>query len=362
MAIVKVKDEEDKKEPCLSYWYNSDFAGCGQLRTFFPNQILNALYTGHNDRRYEGVVSSRLYVSEMLLPRIKVLHFQRQVSEDQIRFMASLKEARDNHEELSYQIIYDVDDLIGEVPLFNQASRIYNKPNIIENFKQVCSIADIITTTTYPLKKKIESFGGTAKVKIIPNYLPKYLYRPYEFDKPKNEKPKILWAGSATHFNMNDQGDFGLILDLILNTVDEFDWVLMGIKVIPNWLLEVKDKITLIPWEKNMYRFPTILKEVNADFGVAPLLDIPFNNCKSNIKLLDYFSCDTMAICSKVAPYKKESQLFFNEGHWKEDRDMIVDIFNDKAKKDKIIAKQRKILDKYWLEDNLKKYKDLLGF
>ena len=107
----------------------------------------------------------------------------------------------------------------------------------------------------------------------------------------------------------------------------------MGIKILPQWLEEFRDKITLIPWEKNIYRFPTILKEINADFGVAPLLNITFNDAKSNIKLLDYFSCDTIAMCSKVAPYKKESQLFFSDD-WKDDRDTIIDIFNNKSKKD----------------------------
>lgn len=357
--IVKKPNDDNR---CLAYWFNSDFAGCGQLRTFFPNQMLNAVYSASKDKCYEGIVSSRLHFSDSLLTKVKVFHFQRQTSDYQISFIKSLRDVRDkNSKELTYKLIYDLDDLIGEVPLFNGASRVYNQKDTVENLRKICSLVDIVTTTTYPLKKKLEALGGTAKVKIIPNYLPKHLYRPYEYVKPKNKKPKILWAGSATHFNMYDQGDFGIILDLIKNTLDEFDWVFMGIKTVPVWLEECKDKITLIPWERNLYRFPTILKEINADFGVAPLLDISFNDCKSNIKLLDYFSCDAMAICSKVAPYKKESQLFFNDGGWEEDRNMILDVFNDNTKKEAIIAKQRKILNKYWLEDNLKKYLDIFG-
>ena len=94
---------KEQKHPCLSYWYNSDFSGCGNLRTFFPNQIMNALYTSHNDRVYEGIVSSRLYISEPLLARTKVIRFQRQISTDQVKFIESLKEARDNHEDLDYK-------------------------------------------------------------------------------------------------------------------------------------------------------------------------------------------------------------------------------------------------------------------
>ena len=109
-----------------------------------------------------------------------------------------------------------------------------------------------------------------------------------------------------------------------------------------------------------IHSFPSILKELHADFGVAPLLNNSFNRCKSNIKYLDYASADIVAITSKLSPYK-ESQLFLHND-WKKDRAQILDIWNNPEKKKSILTKQRKTLNKYWLETTgLKKYKELFG-
>ena len=250
--------------------------------------------------------------------------------------------------------------MFGYIPSYNGASKYYNQPAIQENIKLITNLVDIFTVSTYDLKKEIESLGGSCKVKIVPNYVPKFLYRPYEVPLPKNEKPKIVWAGSNTHFSNIEQGDFEIIYDLITNTLDEFDWVLMGMSQIPQWLNHIKGKVQFVNWIKSFNEFPSALRNINADFGVAPLLDNRFNRCKSNIKLLDYCSADTIAICSKVAPYKKEAQVFFS-GDWKADRDKIIELHNDKAQKTKILNKQRRLLEKYYLENNVSKYKDLLN-
>lgn len=350
-----------KPSTCLSFWFQSDFSGCGKLRTIIPNDVLNSIHAQNRKKLYEGIVSSRLYISEQLLSRVSVIHFQRQTSDSQLEYMRLLREARDKHPALNYKIIYDLDDLIGEVPLYNFASKLYNEPNTVKNLKEVADIVDTFTVSTYPLKKKIAEMGGSAKIKIVPNYLAKYLYRPYEFEKKENVKPKIVWAGSPTHFNLQDKGDFQIIYDLMANTADEFNWVILGLRECPVWLKPIEDKIEIISWVGSIYQYPTALKELNADFGVAPLLNNSFNQCKSNIKLLDYASADMMAVCSKLTPYK-ESQLFFS-GDWKTDRDMIIDVFQNKQKREEIICKQRKMLDGYWMETKgVKKYRDMLGF
>lgn len=98
------------------------------------------------------------------------------------------------------------------------------------------------------------------------------------------------------------------------------------------------------------------MKSVSADIGLAPLIDIPFNHAKSNIKLLDYWACDMVAIASNVTPYK-ESELFLT-GDWQNDRMQIWDAFKNK---DKYLEKQNEKLNKYFLEDNLNIYMKLYG-
>ena len=338
----------------LSTWYCGDFSGCGYLRTILPNEYLNSVYG--NSKKYEGLVSSRFLLEKSILPSIKNIHLQRQITNDQLKFIEAVKQIRDKHK-LQYQIIYDVDDLYFNVPSYNNAGAFYNQPFIKENLQRIVNLVDVFTVSTYDLKKEIEAFKGTCKVKIVPNYVPKYIYRPYEFPKPPNEKPKIIWAGSATHFNDFDTGDLGLILDLIKNTVDEFDWIIMGLANMPPWLACLEGKVKLMKWVRHIHSVPTILKELNIDFGLAPLLDNPFNRAKSNIKLLDYASADIISIATKLPPYK-ESQLFL-QGDWKADRDQIIEIFQNKVRKEEILNKQQRLLDKYFFENNVKKYKEL---
>lgn len=351
----------DLNRICLGQWYPSDFAGCGQLRSYFPNNVLNSFYGQHRKKLYEGIASTRLVLPDRISNDLNFIRFQRQLSNPQTTFIDIVKRYRDASECANFKMIYDIDDLIGSVPKYNSSAKSYNTDECIANLHRIVNLVDIITVSTYQLKKHLKQLGGIAKIKIIPNYLPKYLYRPYEFQKTENEKPVIVWAGSTTHFNLHDKGDFAPIFDLMQNTVDEFRWVILGIPEIPIWLEHLKDKIELRPWVRSIYQYPTELKKINADFGVAPLVNNEFNNSKSNIKILDYASADIIAICSEITPYK-ESQLFFS-GDWKTDRDTIIDIFQNKQKQEDILRAQSRMMDSYWLETKgIKKYRQLFEF
>ena len=354
-------NKQKVEDPCLTYQFQSDFAGCGQLRTIIPNNVLNSQFAHSRKKLYEGIVSSRMYIPDKLFQKIKVIHFQRQTTDHHLQFIELVRDIKEKVPQVDYKIIYDLDDLIGEVPNYNFASKAYNNHDSIENLKRVTNLVDIFTVSTYPLKKKIEAFGGSCKVKIIPNYLAKYMYRPYDFIKKENKKPRVLWTGSPTHFSQYDKGDFGVIFDLIKNTIDEFEWVILGIRECPVWLKPYEDKIELPGWESSMYRYPSLLKELNCDFSLGPLLNNNFNQCKSSIKMYDGFSAKTIFMGSKLTPYK-DSLLFFS-GDWKTDRDTIIDIFQNKQKQEELIAKQDKLLDKQWMESaGVKKYREIFGF
>lgn len=335
----------------LICYYLSDFSGCGYLRTIFPNDILNNLYG--NQRKYEGFYMSRFLTEKNLLPKLKAIHFQRQINPYQVAYIKKLKEMRDEFpNELSYKLIYDLDDLFTEIPSYNIASTKFNTKDVISALIEIKNNVDIFTVSTYPLKKKMEEVGGTkgtCKFQIMPNYIPKYIYGG-NIIKTKNIKPKIVWAGSNTHFSQTDSGDFSLIYDLIKNTTHEFDWIFLGIRKLPLWAQELEGKVTIGPWV-SLYNFPQKLKDLNADFGIAPLLDNDFNRCKSNIKYLDYLSADLISICSDIKPYE-EAKVFI-KGNWQDDRQQILDIFNNEDLQEEIKKKQNRILSKYWLEENV---------
>lgn len=340
----------------LILWFTSDFGGCGHLRSIWINEALNSYFGSR--KFYEGITTSRFIVDTNILKQAKIYHFQRQITDGQLDYMKFIRKYRDeNHKDGI--IIYDLDDRISDIPEFNYARQFFHNEHLLNNLKTIFDLVDIVTVSTDEMADWVKSYKGKARIKVVPNLVPKSIYRPYDFIRIKNAKPRIVWAGSANHFSETDKGDFEVIYDLINNTIDEFDWVLSGVRKVPAWLSHIEKKIQTTPWTP-IVNFPMVLKSLNADFAVAPLLQNIFNEAKSNIKLLDYWSADLITITSKMKPYAKENDYFFS-GDWKADRELIINIFNDEDKKKAIIKRQNERLNKYYLENNLNIYMDMFN-
>lgn len=50
--------------------------------------------------------------------------------------------------------------------------------------------------------------------------------------------------------------------------------------------------------------YPAKLAGLNLDLALAPLEDNLFNQCKSNLRLLEYGACGFPVVCSDVRPYQ----------------------------------------------------------
>lgn len=341
----------------LALWFTSDFGGCGHLRSLWVNEALNSYYG--SKKYYEGISTSRFIVDTNILKEAKIFHFQRQITDGQVDYMKFVKKYRDENCKDGI-IIYDLDDRITDIPEFNYARKFFHNQSLFNNLITIFNLVDIVTVSTQEMKDWVNSYKVKSRVIVAPNYVPKTVYKPYEYIRPKNNKPKIVWAGSGNHYSETDKGDFSVIFDLITNTADEFDWVFAGIRKLPSWLSSLEGKVNIIPWTP-IVCFPMVLKSLNGDFGVAPLIQNIFNEAKSNIKLLDYWSADLITITSKMKPYTKDNELFFS-GDWKTDRQLILDIFNDDSKMDTHRNKQKEKMNKYWLEDHLNFYMDMFNF
>ncbi len=83
-------------------------------------------------------------------------------------------------------------------------------------------------------------------------------------------------------------------------------------------------------------------KELNIDFGMAPLINNIFNNAKSNIKYLDYVTSDIVTIGSREEPYKNIEVYIKND--WREDKEQILNIFNNDDLRKDILKKQNEFV------------------
>ena len=203
---------------------------------------------------------------------------------------------------------------------------------------------------------------------VIPNHLPKFIWgdvRPKHLRQPRElkDKPRIGWAGSENHFcNINSKeykdgirgGDFSKsFMNFVRKTTDIYTWVFSG--ALPIELHDIKDKIEFHPWV-NIFQYPNHVKSLDLDIAVALLMPGKFNDCKSNIKCLEYTVLGIPGVYSNARPYKDMSCVSNND---EEIINYIEDLVNDLDKRKNVFESDYNTVKEllFWEEnDNLKKY------
>jgi glycosyltransferase involved in cell wall biosynthesis len=149
-------------------------------------------------------------------------------------------------------------------------------------------------------------------------------------------------------------GDFGSrLIDFIKKTLDKYDWHFMG--AMPAELHEYKDKLTYHEW-KDTWHYPQYVKSINADIGIAPLEFNLFNECKSNIKALEFTACGMPGVYTNIEPYKFMTTKANTE---EEMISKIEELASDPELRMRTWEKDYNIVKKqlWWEEnDNFKKY------
>lgn len=277
----------------LLHCFAADTGGCGIIRTWIPSILLTSYrYKGANflaTYNYSYVADPNFYDT------IFFVKFQRPAEESHTKMIYDLK-----NRIKQAPVIVDYDDYVFDIPETNVASPYYKERE--KNIIEALSIADGVTCSTQYLRNKLLAFNPN--VSIVPNYLPKFLWKEPKFDLYKNnKKPKILYPGSATHFNQNGEGgDFAKeFIEYIKSTVDTFEWHFIG--GFPYGLKDNK-KVFIHPWQ-SYFEYPEFIKSLNVDIAIAPLEVNDFNKSKSNIKLQEYVASGLCGIYQDIEPYKE---------------------------------------------------------
>lgn len=276
----------------------ADNEGCGHIRTIFPSLMLNQFK--HKATKFEWTFNSHFVHDINFFKSKSMIKFQRAALPQHLQLIMSAKEVA-KHTNLG--ILYEADDLLTpDMPETNFAHSYYaqNWP-IIE---QMLSLVDGITVSTEPLRQHALKYNKN--VVVCPNHLPEWLWEQQDavdiVENKKNDKIRILWAGSANHFSLTGEGgDFGKeILKFIKDTTDKYQWVFVG--AMPNELKNVEG-IEFHTWQK-ILSFGQFLRKLKCDIGIAPLEKCFFNDCKSNIKVLEYSSLGIPGVYTDCYPYK----------------------------------------------------------
>lgn len=186
--------------------------------------------------------------------------------------------------------IYELDDYIIEPPKKNDHAR--NLPgNIGDLVARGIALCDRVVCSTEPLADALSHMHHD--IRVVPNMLSAELWSGVSSQRQTSARPRVGWAGGTSH-----RGDLEMLLEVVRALANEVDWVFFG--MCPDMLRPyVKEFHSAIL----MSDYPRKLASLNLDLALAPLEQNLFNDCKSNLRLLEYGACGFPVVCSDTKAY-----------------------------------------------------------
>lgn len=267
--------------------FPADETGCGQYR------MLQPLAAMRDAGLCTGAPSPELLPTHLLLRTgADTLVFQRPYTE---AGLAALVAARGL---TGVRTIYEVDDHMAAVPVKSVHHRDMPK-DVRGRILKGIGLCDRLVVSTEPLAAALGAHAP--QVQVIPNRLPPRMWGSTPPTRPDpretvRRKPRIGWAGGAGH-----QGDLEMIADVVRELADEVEWVFFG--MCPPSL---RRYATVYYGGVPTLEYPSQLMAVAQDWdlAIAPLESNSFNDCKSNLRLLEYGWCGLPVVCSDVLAYQ----------------------------------------------------------
>ena len=186
--------------------------------------------------------------------------------------------------------------------------------------------------------------GISNDIKVVPNYISRSVWGELKSERFFNGKPRVGWAGGAYHY-----GDLMVIKDVIKELADEVDWIFMG--MCPD---EIKPYIAEFHEGVDIDEYPSKLATLNLNLAVAPLEIYPFNEAKSNLRILEYGILGWPVVATDIYPYKNAPVTLIKNNRYKDwvkaVRTKVSDLEALAQEGDKL---RQWILDNWILEDHI---------
>ena len=189
--------------------------------------------------------------------------------------------------------IYELDDYVINIPEKNEHVRgMPGRAEMERLVRRGISLCDRVVVSTEPLADALSDMHHD--IRVVPNMLTPYMWNGLRGQRRTSNKPRIGWGGGTSH-----AGDLELIAEVVRELASEVEWVFFGMcpeKLRP-YVHEFHPVIDL-------YDYPAKLSSLDLDLALAPLELHIFNDCKSNLRLLEYGACAFPVICSDTKAYR----------------------------------------------------------
>ncbi len=265
-------------------------SGAGQYRVVEPLNALQDAGLAQTSVVLPGVNGQFRLMQPLELVRAAPdrLILQHSMDDGQLALIDSFKNAAPG-----IKIIQTVDDLIGEVPE-KHPNRQYQIREGHPRMMQALTKSDRLIVTTQPLADHYRKY--VSDVHIVPNTLGSQWLGLRNLPKPR-PRLRVGWVGAGQH-----QGDLELINTVVHELAIEVDWVFMGMCT-----EEIKPLLKEFHGFVSIGDYPKKMSELDLDIAIAPIEDNFFNQCKSNLRLLEYGAMGWPVVCSDVYPYQSDN-------------------------------------------------------
>lgn len=205
--------------------------------------------------------------------------------------------------------IYSLDDLITNLPKDNPNYHALPAQVITERLQLGLAACHRMIVSTEPLLNTYRHLIDD--IRLLPNRLSLRLWGDQRSLRRTGKKLRVGWAGAQQH-----AGDLRFVLDIVKASYQEVDWIFFG--MLPEgakpYVAEFHDYV------HRLNEYPAKLASLNLDLAIAPLEIHPFNEAKSNLRLLEYGILGWPVICSDILPYRTDNppvlRLPNDAGRW----------------------------------------------
>ncbi|WP_236658383.1 glycosyltransferase [Pseudomonas knackmussii] len=260
-----------------------DLHGCGHYRVIQP---FNALCE-------QGVLDGTMSLPLLDLPTLEryqpdAILLQTQLGEQRLEQIR-----RYNAFSRAFKV-YELDDYLPGVPMKSMHRKRFVPSEINRNLKRALSYVDRFVVSTEPLAEALGHLHS--EIRVVRNSLDPLWWGDLKSERRVSAKPRVGWAGGSSH-----TGDLELIADVVKELAGEVEWVFFG--MCPE---KVRSHVHEFHAGVPIDRYPAALAALNLDLALAPVEQNLFNECKSNLRLLEYGVCGFPVIASDVRCYQGE--------------------------------------------------------
>lgn len=320
----------------------ADLGGCGYHRILHPIEALTR----------SGFVNGKVDMNIWLTPQHNlqalnpdVVIWQRQHEDSQIENIKRYRELVPG----AFHV-WELDDILSAVPDWSPHKHLI-PANIDDKMRKAVAVCDVATVSTEPLARHLRSVcePGT-EVRVVPNmFTMDDLRKTTDIknkQKPDFGRVRIGWMGGMGH-----KGDLEL-LTLAMRELSNkgVDWVFFGQRPYCEVPVEYHGGV---PPQDYLAYYSTL----RLDLALAPLEHSLFNECKSNLRMLEAGLLGTPVIASRITPYLERNPPVFAYAETPQEWLAKIQEFlaNREAAANSGEALQKWVLKNYIIDDQLER-------